>query len=129
MDKAREIVEGYNKEVEVGQIYEAKVLNLVDFGAFVGLLPGQDGLLHVSEINHSRVDKPSDVLEVGQIVKVKVIGMDNGKISVSAKALLPRPEGMRDRRPSGGDRGGRSSGERGHRPSGRTGFRKPPMKK
>ena len=67
---------------------------MVTFGAFVEIVPGRDGLLHISEIDHYRVARTEDVLNVGDTVMVKVIGVDrDGKIKLSRKALLPEPEG------------------------------------
>ena len=79
---------------EVGETYSGKVKNIVAFGAFVEILPGQDALLHVSEIAWERVEKPEDYLKQGQEIEVKVIGKDprNGKLKISRKALLPKPE-------------------------------------
>ena len=91
-EEAKVWIEGIVKEAEIGDIYEGTVVKIMDFGAFVKILPNQDGLLHVSEISHARVENVSDALKEGQIVKVKVIKKDRGgKISLSAKALLPRP--------------------------------------
>ena len=68
--------------------------SVVTFGAFVEIVPGRDGLLHISEIEHHRVARTEDVLNVGDMVMVKVIGVDrDGKIKLSRKALLPEPEG------------------------------------
>jgi polyribonucleotide nucleotidyltransferase len=66
------------------------------FGAFVEILPGQDGLLHISEIDWTRLEKVEDALKVGDIIEVKIIGVDpkNGKIKLSRKVLLPQPERM-----------------------------------
>ncbi len=79
---------------EVGEIYKGKVKNIMPFGAFVEILPGQDGLLHISEIDWTRLEKVEDALKVGDIIDVKLIGVDpkNGKIKLSRKVLLPRPE-------------------------------------
>jgi polyribonucleotide nucleotidyltransferase len=79
---------------EVGEIYTGKVKNIMPFGAFVEILPGQDGLLHISEIDWTRLEKVEDALKVGDIIQVKLIGVDpkNGKIKLSRKVLLPRPE-------------------------------------
>jgi polyribonucleotide nucleotidyltransferase len=81
-------------QVEIGEIYEGPVKTIMDFGAFVEILPGQDGLIHVSELEWHRVDVPRKVLNVGDIVKFKVIGRDpkNGKLKLSRKAILPKPE-------------------------------------
>ncbi|MDH5297295.1 MAG: S1 RNA-binding domain-containing protein, partial [Nitrospirota bacterium] len=81
-------------QVEIGEIYEGPVKTIMDFGAFVEILPGQDGLIHVSELEWHRVDDPRKVLNVGDMVKFKVIGRDpkNGKLKLSRKAILPKPE-------------------------------------
>jgi polyribonucleotide nucleotidyltransferase len=78
-------------EVEVGKIYEGPVTKILDFGALVNLLPGKDGLLHISQIAHQRVEKVTDFLKEGQIVKVKVLETDEkGRVKLSMKALLER---------------------------------------
>ncbi|RRS05891.1 polyribonucleotide nucleotidyltransferase [Aquabacterium soli] len=110
-------------EVEIGAIYEGAVTKLFDFGALVNLLPGKDGLLHISQIAHERVEKVSDYLQEGQVVKVKVLETDEkGRIKLSMKALTERPEGLpeprfeRGDRPDRGDRGDRGGrGDRGDR--------------
>ena len=80
-------------EVEAGQIYEGTVTRLLDFGAIVQLLPGKDGLLHISQIANERVNAVSDYLKEGQKVRVKVIEADEkGRVRLSMKALL-REEG------------------------------------
>jgi polyribonucleotide nucleotidyltransferase len=84
---AVEQIEGIVKEVEVGEVYEGEVKDIVDFGAFVEILPGKDGLLHVSEIADEYVENVSDYLEVGDKVRVKVIEVKNGKIALSKKIL------------------------------------------
>ncbi len=91
--KARAFIENIVKVAKVGEIYEAKVVRIEKFGAFVELFPGTDGLLHVSKIAHERVEKPEDVLKLGQIISVKVIEIDErGRVNVSRKDLLPKPE-------------------------------------
>ena len=79
---------------EVGEVYEGVVKNLASFGAFVEFLPGKDGLLHVSEVDHKRVANVEDVLKEGDRIQVKLIGVDpkTGKYKLSRKALLPKPE-------------------------------------
>ncbi len=95
MKKAREWVELLTKEVQAGEVYEGKVVRLEDFGAFVNLIPGKDGLVHVSEVAWARTNKPSDVLKMGDTVKVVVKEIDNlGRVNLSIKALLPKPENM-----------------------------------
>lgn len=89
LDEARRIVEGYSIDVEVGKTYKGRVMDIKDFGAFVEILPGKEGLLHISEIDLKRIRKVEDVLKVGDEVEVKVIDMDNsGKFKLSRKALL-----------------------------------------
>ena len=68
-------------------MYEGKVSKIVDFGAFVNILPGTDGLLHISQISEERVENVSDFLKEGQVVKVKVLDVDRGRIKLSMKAL------------------------------------------
>ncbi len=82
-------------EVEIGKVYEGPVTKILDFGALINLLPGKDGLLHISQIAHERVEKVTDYLQEGQIVKVKVLETDEkGRIKLSMKALTERPEGL-----------------------------------
>ncbi len=81
-------------EAEVGKVYEGAITKILDFGALVNILPGKDGLLHISQIAHQRVERVEDFLKEGQIVKVKVLETDEkGRIKLSLKALLDRPEG------------------------------------
>ena len=87
MNAALEIIEGIIEDPELNKVYEGKVVKIVDFGAFVNILPGKDGLLHVSEISSERVENVSDVLSEGDIIKVKLIGFDRGKMKLSKKAL------------------------------------------
>ena len=118
--RALEIIEGLTAEPEVGKTYKGTVKRIVDFGAFVEILPNNEALLHVSEIDHNRVEHPSDVLEEGQVIEVKVISVErDGKTRLSRKELLPLPEGFvprpprEDRGDRGGDRGPRGGGDRG----------------
>ena len=79
---------GITAEAEIGQIYEGKIERIVDFGAFVNILPGKDGLVHISQISNERVEKVTDVLTEGTIVKVKVLDVDNrGRIKLSMKDI------------------------------------------
>jgi polyribonucleotide nucleotidyltransferase len=109
--------------VEVGKTYTGPVKKITDFGAFIGVLPNQDGLLHISEISYERVNNVADVMKEGDIIEVKVLEVDPmGKIRLSRKALLPVPEGYvppapREPRPSS-DRGGRGGFDRGGRGGG-----------
>ncbi len=130
IEAAKKWIEGIVEEPEVGKIYHGKVVNIVDFGAFVNFMGGKDGLVHVSEMKNERVEKPTDVVSEGQEVWVKVLEIDNrGKVRLSMRVVdqetgeeLPdtrpprEPRGDRgDRRPGGGrdrDRGGRGGGGR-----------------
>jgi polyribonucleotide nucleotidyltransferase len=96
---AKKRIEEITAEVEVGKVYEGPITKILDFGALVNLLPGKDGLLHISQIAHERVEKVTDYLKEGQIVKVKVLETDEkGRVKLSMKALLDRePQG--DRQP------------------------------
>ena len=88
--KAISIIEGLTKEAEVGAVYTGKVTRLMNFGAFVEILPGKEGLVHISELDNHRVAKVEDVVKVGDEVTVKVIEIDHlGRINLSRKALLP----------------------------------------
>ncbi len=126
--KAIDIIKSIVAEVEVGKIYKGLVKKVVDFGAFIGILPSQDGLLHISEIAHERVNNVLDFMKEGDEVEVKVIEVDKaGKIRLSRKVLLPAPEGGaaprsggesqgdRSPRPRSGDRPHSGGGGRGHR--------------
>ncbi|MDD5578722.1 MAG: polyribonucleotide nucleotidyltransferase [Methylobacter sp.] len=85
-EEARRLIEEITAEVEVGKIYEGKVVRLMDFGAFVTILPGKDGLVHISQISDERVDKVSDKLAEGDMVKVKVLEIDRqGRVRLSMK--------------------------------------------
>ncbi|MGC8731942.1 MAG: S1 RNA-binding domain-containing protein, partial [Halothiobacillaceae bacterium] len=87
-DEARRRIELITADVEVGRIYEGKVVKIVEFGAFVNILPGKDGLLHISQIADQRVEKVTDFLEEGQMVKVKVLEIDKqGKMKLSMRGL------------------------------------------
>lgn len=121
---ALEWIEGMMAEPEVGKVYTGRVVSLVDFGAFVEYLPGKEGLLHISELEHFRVGDVGDVLHEGEMVQVKLVEVDSrsGKVRLSRKALLPKPEGLdelsdgeRVGGPRGGDRGSPRGGDRGGR--------------
>ena len=89
---AKQRIEQITAEVEIGKVYEGPITKILDFGALVNLLPGKDGLLHISQIAHERVEKVTDYLSEGQIVKVKVLETDEkGRVKLSMKALLDRP--------------------------------------
>ena len=88
---AKKRIEQITAEAEIGKVYEGPVTKILDFGALINILPGKDGLLHISQIAHQRVEKVTDFLSEGQIVKVKVLETDEkGRIKLSMKALLDR---------------------------------------
>ncbi len=122
---ARAWIEGIVEEAEVGKIYTGKVVNIVDFGAFVNFMGGKDGLVHVSEMKNERVEKPTDVVSEGQEVKVKVLEIDQrGKVRLSMRVVDQETgEELEDTRPPReskprGDRGDRR-GPRNDRGGGR----------
>jgi polyribonucleotide nucleotidyltransferase len=87
-EEARRLIEEITEEVEVGKIYEGKVARLMDFGAFVTILPGKDGLVHISQISDDHVDKVSDKLTEGDVVRVKVLEIDRqGRVRLSMKEV------------------------------------------
>ena len=87
LNETVKLVNSFVKDVEVGEVYSGKVVSIQKFGAFMEILPGKEGLLHVSEISQERVEKVEDVLKVGDVFDVKVISTDNGKISLSKKRV------------------------------------------
>jgi len=87
MNDCMEIIEKILEEPELDRIYNGKVVKIVEFGAFVNILPGKDGLLHISEISDERTENVNDVLKEGQEIEVKLIGFDRGKLKLSMKAI------------------------------------------
>ncbi len=129
VQRAIDIIRGLTAEAEIGATYRGAVKRLTDFGAFIEIFPGTEGLLHVSEMDHKRIENPSDAMKEGDFIEVKVLTVDEGtgKIRLSRRAVMPLPEGEEGLRakermdrshaegppPSrGGDRGGRG-GDRG----------------
>ena len=96
INKALEQINDICREAKVGDVYEAKVVRIESYGAFVNLFGKTDGLLHVSNISWNHVAKVEDVLKLGDLIDVKVIEIENGKVNVSAKALLPKPAGYKE---------------------------------
>ncbi len=93
IDKTREMIENIVREVEVGKIYEAKVVKIEDFGCFVELWPGCEGLVHISQLAHERVNKVEDVVSLGDEILVKALGKDKkGREDFSRKEALPKPK-------------------------------------
>jgi polyribonucleotide nucleotidyltransferase len=128
--KAIDIIKGLTAEPEVGATYKGSVQRITDFGAFIEIFPGTDGLLHVSEMAHTRVDNVTDVMKEGDMVEVKVIEVGrDGKIRLSRRELLPFPEGeegerakarmMQSREAGPPSRGGPGGGRGGDRDRGR----------
>ena len=114
LQAARKLIEDLTREVEVGEVFDGEVKRLMDFGAFVEVLPGKEGLVHVSQLSHDFVSKPADVVKVGDKIKVKVIEIDElGRINLSKKALEKAP-------PGGGERGENQRGDDRDRGRGRT---------
>jgi polyribonucleotide nucleotidyltransferase len=132
--RAIEIIHSLVEEPEVGKVYKGTVRRIVDFGAFVEILPNTEALLHVSEIAHTRTERVEDVLKEGDEIEVKVLSVErDGKIRLSRRALLPVPEGMEPRPEGGGHGGGGGRGDRdrdrgrgGDRGRGRGGRDRPP---
>ena len=137
IEAARKWISGIVEEAEVGKVYDGKVVNMVDFGAFVNFMGGKDGLVHVSEIRNERTEKVTDVLSEGQEVKVKVLEIDpRGKVRLSMRVVdqetgaeledtrPPREERPRGDRPDRGPRrDGEGRGDRGPRRDGGGGGR------
>lgn len=93
INKTKEMIENITKEVEVGKIYEVKVVKIEEFGAFIEVWPGYEGLVHISQLAHERIEKVSDVVSVGDEILVKAMGIDKrGKESFSRKEALPKPK-------------------------------------
>ena len=121
IEAAKAWILGIVEEAEVGKIYNGKVVNIVDFGAFVNFMGGKDGLVHVSEMRNERVEKPTDVVSEGQEVKVKVLEIDSrGKVRLSMRVVdqetgeeLEDTRPAREARSDRGDRGDRGGGDRG----------------
>jgi polyribonucleotide nucleotidyltransferase len=127
-ERAIQMIEDLTRRIEPGQIYDGKVTRLMNFGAFVELLPGKEGLVHISELAHARVDRVEDVVKVGDPLRVQVKEIDHmGRVNLSHRATLPPPtteeaariqsEAARGPRPSGRDDRPRPTGDRGPRRS------------
>ncbi|MBM4194988.1 MAG: polyribonucleotide nucleotidyltransferase [Gemmatimonadetes bacterium] len=132
MERARQMVQQLTAEPIVGEIYEGPVRSTTAFGAFVEIMPGTDGLVHISELRHGRVERTEDVVKKGDRVRVKLIDRDErGKLRLSMKVLMPKPEGAEAEAESasGGEGGAgdggerRDRGDRGDRPRGGRGGR------
>ncbi|MEN9938732.1 MAG: hypothetical protein RLZZ387_5311 [Chloroflexota bacterium] len=127
--RAVSMVEALTREIKVGEIFLGKVVRIMPFGAFVNLVPGKDGMVHISELDVNRVENVEDIVKMGDEINVMVIGVEQGtgKVSLSRRALLTG-ESAEDRQAAGGgrgprgngggDRGPRGNGDRGPRPEG-----------
>ena len=112
-EAAKRRVESITEEVKVGRIYEGKVTSIKDFGAFIEILPGRDGLCHISELDSGFVSNVNEVCKVGDLMQVKVIAIDeHDRVKLSRKALMPRPEGAPEGAPEGGGERREGGGER-----------------
>jgi polyribonucleotide nucleotidyltransferase len=110
MDKAIAWINGITAVPEVGTVYQGKVVSILEFGAFVEILPGKEGLLHISEIDWNKTEKVEDVLNIGDEVEVKLLEIDakTGKMRLSRRALIEKPEGyVEPERKPRGDKGPR----------------------
>jgi polyribonucleotide nucleotidyltransferase len=112
LERAKAMIKALTAEPVIGDTYEGTVKSTTAFGAFVEIMPGTEGLVHISELKHGRTEKTEDVVKKGDRVKVKLLDRDErGRLRLSMKALLPKPEGMPEDEGNGGGRGGR--GDRG----------------
>jgi len=112
MERARAMVKALTAEPDIGATYEGTVVSTTAFGAFVEIMPGTEGLVHISELKHGRTEKTEDVVKKGDRVQVKLLERDErGRLRLSMKALVPKPEGMPE---EGGS--GRGGGDRESRP-------------
>jgi len=127
MERARQMVQSLTAEPVVGETYEGMVKTTTPFGAFVEIMPGTEGLVHISEMRHERTEKTEDVAKKGDRVRVKLIDRDErGRLRLSMKALLPRPEGMPEPEPAVAGEGASDGGERPRRDADRGG--RPPRR-
>jgi polyribonucleotide nucleotidyltransferase len=111
MERARQMVQALTAEPIVGEIYEGPVKSTTPFGAFIEIMPGTEGLLHISEMQHGRTEKTEDVVKKGDRVRVKLIERDErGRLRLSRKALLPPPAGDEGGSEGGGGGNGRAGG-------------------
>ena len=111
LERAKEMIEQMFAEIEVGKIYTGKIVNTMAFGAFMEVLPGKDGLIHISELAARRVDKTEDVVKIGEVVSAECIGVDEkGRVKMSMKAIAKDDDQGGNR---GDDQGGDQGGDRG----------------
>lgn len=93
MEKAKKIIHDLTADVEIGKTYTGRVVSIVAFGCFVEIFTGKEGLCHVSELAHTRIQDPNEVVKMGEMIEVKVLDInDRGQIKLSRKALLPPPQ-------------------------------------
>lgn len=111
-ERAKAMIDDITYEVQVGEVHKGPVVRIMPFGAFVKLPGGKDGLIHISKLANERVEKVEDVVNIGDIVEAKVISVENGKIDLSRKALLPKAEGEDERPRNNRHRGPRGDNRR-----------------
>ena len=114
--RARQIIEGIAKELEVGDVFTGKVVRIMPFGAFVEYAPGKDGMIHISKLENKRVEKVEDVVNIGDTLECRVAEIDaQGRINLVRNDIVYDDESMPVRRPPrrDGDRGGRGGDRRG----------------
>ena len=128
MQKALDWIKGICAVPEVGKVYHGKVVSILEFGAFIEIMPGKEGLLHVSEIAWTKTEKVEDVLAVGDEVDVKLLEYDPkaGKMRLSMRALTEKPEGYVEPKPRTG--GPRREGGNGPRRDGKDGGNRGPRR-
>ncbi|MCH8328525.1 MAG: S1 RNA-binding domain-containing protein, partial [Candidatus Marinimicrobia bacterium] len=125
LEAAKRAVALISTDPEVGSTYDSTVVRIMDFGAFVSIAPGKEGLVHISQLAHERVNKVTDVVRMGDKVQVKLIKIDDmGRLDFSRKALLERPAGMPEQSDENRERSGNGRPDRGRRPGGRGGPRR-----
>ena len=113
MARAKQIIGGMTKEIEVGQTYHGRVVSIKEFGAFVEVLPGKDGLVHISELADFRVNRTEDVAKIGDMIWVKCIGIDDkGRVKLSRKAAMKERGEIETGAPVSGDVERADGGER-----------------
>ncbi len=118
-EAAMEIIKGLTEEPEIGKVYSGKVKRITDFGAFVEIIPGIEGLLHISEVAWTRTERMEGTMNEGDIIEVKLVDMERGgKMRLSMKALQPKPEGYVERERTRDDRGPSRGGSRDNRRGG-----------
>ncbi|MBZ0115724.1 MAG: polyribonucleotide nucleotidyltransferase, partial [Sandaracinaceae bacterium] len=119
VEKALDIIRGLTEEAEIGKTYKGVVKRVEAYGAFLEIMPGTDGLCHISDFAWERVEKTEDIMRLGETIEVQVTDIDGeGRVRLSRKVLLPKPEGWEEAEKERRERRDRERGERGDRPRG-----------